>query len=114
MAVSPGTYNIIMQRRADYSVQLVFKDSSNNAINLTGYTVYAQCWDEGRNIKYGDFAVTYTDRAAGTIDIALTDAQTATFLANKLSYDVLLENPSGLREYYLEGVITMSEGYTSP
>ena len=114
MAVSPGTYNIIMQRRADYSVQLVFKDSSNNAINLTGYTVYAQCWDEGRNLKYGDFAVTYTDRAAGTIDIALTDAQTATFLANKLSYDVLLENPSGLREYYLEGVITMSEGYTSP
>ena len=114
MAVSPGTYNIIMQRRADYSVQLVFKDSSNNAINLTGYTVYAQCWDEGRNIKYGDFAVTYTDRAAGTIEIALTDAQTATFLANKLSYDVLLENPSGLREYYLEGVITMSEGYTSP
>ena len=94
MAVSPGTYNITMQRRADYSVQLVFKDSSNNAINLTGYTVYAQCWDEGRNIKYGDFAVTYTDRAAGTIDIALTDAQTATFLANKLSYDVLLENPS--------------------
>ena len=114
MAVSPGTYNITMQRRADYSVQLVFKDSNNNAINLTGYTVYAQCWDEGRNIKYGDFAVTYTDRAAGTIDIALTDAQTATFLTDKLSYDVLLENPSGLREYYLEGVITMSEGYTSP
>ena len=114
MAVSPGTYNITMQRRADYSVQLVFKDSSNNAINLTGYTVYAQCWDEGRNIKYGDFAVTYTDRAAGTIDISLTDAQTATFLANKLSYDVLLENPAGLREYYLEGVITMSEGYSSP
>jgi len=114
MAIQPGTYNITMQRRADYSVQLVFKDSSDNAINLTGYTVYAQCWDEGRNIKYGDFAVTYTDRAAGTIDIALTDAQTATFLTNKLSYDVLLENASGLREYYLEGVITMSEGYTSP
>jgi len=114
MAISPGTYNITMQRRADYSVQLVFKDSSDNAINLTGYTVYAQCWDEGRNIKYGDFAVTYTDRVAGTIDIALTDTQTATFLANKLSYDVLLENASGLREYYLEGVITMSEGYTSP
>ena len=114
MAVSPGTYNITMQRRADYSVQLVFKDSNNNAINLTGYTVYAQCWDEGRNIKYGDFAVTYTNRATGTIDIALTDLQTATFLTDKLSYDVLLENPSGLREYYLEGVITMSEGYTSP
>ncbi len=114
MAIQPGTYNITMQRRADYSVQLVFKDSSDNAINLTGYTIYAQCWDEGRNIKYGDFAVTYTNRSTGTIDIALTDVQTATFLADKLSYDVLLENASGLREYYLEGVITMSEGYTTP
>ncbi len=103
-----------MQRRADYSVQIVFKDGDGNAINLTGYTVYAQCWDEGRNIKYGDFAVTYTNRSTGTIDIALTDVQTATFLADKLFYDVLLENGSGLREYYLEGVITMSEGYTSP
>jgi len=114
MAIQPGTYNFTMQRRADYSLQLVFKDGDGNAINLTGYTVYAQCWDEGRNIKYGDFTITYTNRTAGTIDMALTDAQTATFLANKLSYDVLLENGSGLREYYLEGVITMSEGYTSP
>lgn len=114
MAIQPGTYNFTVQRRSDHSVQIVFKDGDGNAINLTGYTVYAQCWDEGRNIKYGDFAVTYTNRSTGTIDIALTDVQTATFLADKLFYDVLLENGSGLREYYLEGVITMSEGYTSP
>ena len=114
MAITPGTYNFTMQRRADYSVQLIFKDSTNTAINLNGYTVYAQCWDTGRTVKYGDFAITYTDRPNGKIDIALTDVQTATFLPNKLAYDVLLENPSGLREYYLEGVITMSEGYTSP
>ena len=114
MAISPGTYNFTMQRRADFSIQLVFKDGNNNAINITGYTVLAQCWDEGRNIKYGDFAITYTNRANGVIDISLTDVQTATFETNTLSYDVMLENPSGLREYYLEGVITMSEGYSSP
>ena len=114
MAIQPGTYNMTVQRRADFSLQLVFKDSNSNAINLTGYTVYAQCWDEGRNIKYGDFAITYTNRVTGTIDIALTDVQTATFETDTLAYDVLLENTSGLREYYLEGVITMSEGYTTP
>ena len=114
MAITPGTYNMTIQRRSDHNIQLVFKDSENNAISLNGYTVEAQVWEETRKFKFADFAVTYTDRAAGTIDISLTDAQTATFLANKLSYDVLLENPAGLREYYLEGVITMSEGYTSP
>ena len=114
MAIQPGTYNMTVQRRADFSLQLQFKDSSDAVINLTGFTVYAQCWDEGRNIKYGDFAITYTNRANGIIDISLTDVQTATFETNTLSYDVMLEDPNGLREYYLEGVITMSEGYTSP
>ncbi len=40
-----------VQRRADFSLQLQFKDSSDAVINLTGFTVYAQCWDIGRNIK---------------------------------------------------------------
>ena len=114
MAISPGTYNFTMQRRADFSTTLVFKDGNGNAINLTGYTVYAQCWDQGRNIKFADFTVTYTNRVTGTIDISLTDVQTATFETDTLAYDVLVENVSGLREYYLEGVITMSEGYTAP
>ena len=114
MGVLPGTYNMTVQRRAAFSLQLQFKDSSSAVINLTGFTVYAQCWDEGRNIKYGDFAITYTNRVNGIIDISLTDVQTATFETDTLYYDVMLEDSNGLREYYLEGVITMSEGYTSP
>ena len=114
MGVSPGTYNMTVQRSADFSLQLQFKDSSSAVINLTGFTVYAQCWDEGRNIKYGDFAITYTNRVNGIIDISLTDVQTATFETDTLYYDVMLESSNGTREYYLEGVITMSEGYTSP
>ena len=113
MAISPGTYNMTVQRRSDHSIQLVFKDSSNNAINLNGFTVAAQVWEETRTTKYADFAVTYTDRSAGTVDIALTDTQTATFSPNVLKYDVLLTNGSGLKEYYLEGNIFVSEGYTA-
>ena len=113
MAISPGTYNFILQRRSDWSVILQFKDSNNAAIDLSGYTVYAQAWNETRLTKYADFAVAYTDRSAGKVTISLTDAQTAAF-PDELYYDVLLENGSGLREYYLEGVITVSEGYTAP
>tara|TARA_A100001515_G_scaffold123056_1_gene106742 strand:+ start:345 stop:686 length:342 start_codon:yes stop_codon:yes gene_type:complete len=113
MAIQPGTYNMTIQRRSDHSIQLVFKDSSNAAIDLTGFTVEAQVWEETRTTKYADFSVTYTNRSTGTIDIALTDTQTATFSPNILKYDVLLTNPSGLKEYYLEGSIFMSEGYTA-
>jgi len=112
MAISPGTYNISLQRRADYSITLQFKDSTNTSINLTGWTVAAQVWNEARTTKYADFTVTYTNRSTGTIAIALTDEQTATF-PDEAYYDVLLTNPSGLKEYYLEGIIFVSEGYTA-
>jgi NAD dependent epimerase/dehydratase family enzyme len=112
MAISPGQYNISLQRRADYSIALQFKDSTDAAINLTGWTVAAQVWNEGRSTKYADFTVTYTNRATGTIAIALTDEQTTIFPAEAY-YDVLLTNPSGLKEYYLEGIVYVSEGYTA-
>jgi len=112
MAVSPGTYNITLQRRADYSVTLQFKDSTDTPINLTGWTAAAQVWNQNRTTKYADFTVTYTNRSTGTIEIALSDTDTATF-PNEAYYDVLLTNPSGLKEYYLEGVIYVSEGYTA-
>ena len=112
MAISPGQYNFSLQRRADHSITLEFNDSANAAINLTSWTVAAQVWNQDRSTKYADFTVTYTNRAAGTIAIALTDEQTAT-LPNEVYYDVLLTNPSGLKEYYLEGIIYVSEGYTA-
>lgn len=112
MAISPGTYNISLQRRADYSITLQFKDSANAAINLTGWTVAAQVWNQNRTTKYADFSVTYTNRNTGTVAISLTDDQTALF-PNEVYYDVLLTNTSGLKEYYLEGIIYVSEGYTA-
>ena len=113
MAVQPGTYNITLQRRADYSVLLQFKDSNDAVIDLTGYTAYAQVWNEGRTTKYADFTIAYTNRTNGQITISLTDTQTATFI-DELRYDVLLEDGSGSREYYLEGIIFVSQGYTAP
>tara|TARA_E500000318_G_C3504463_1_gene189701 strand:- start:283 stop:621 length:339 start_codon:yes stop_codon:yes gene_type:complete len=112
MAVSPGIYNISLQRRADYYVTLQFKDSTVAAIDLTGWTVAAQVWNKNRTTKYADFAVDYTDRVAGTVSISLTDAQTEAF-PDEVYYDVLLTNPSGLKEYYLEGIIFVSQGYTA-
>ena len=113
MAIEPGTYNFPLQRRSDHTIPLVFKDGNNNAINLTGFTVAAQVWEETRTTKFADFSVAYTDRVAGSVSITLTDAQTATFTPEILKYDVLLIDAGGNREYYLEGTIFMSEGYTT-
>lgn len=113
MSVQPGQHNITLQRRADYELALQFKDSTGAPINLTGWTAYAQVWNRERTTKYADFTVVYVDRLTGQIKISLTDTQTTT-LPNEAYYDVLLENPSTLREYYLEGIVYVSEGYTVP
>ena len=113
MSVQPGQHNISAQRRADFDLQLQFKDSADAPIDLTGWTAYAQVWNRGRSTKYADFAVTYVNRVQGTIKIALTDTQTAAF-PDEAYYDVLLEDTAGLRNYYLEGIVYVSEGYTAP
>ncbi len=113
MAVSPGEYNFTLQRRSDHVIPLIFKDSSGSAIDLTGFTVAAQVWDRTRANKYADFAVAYTDRANGSVSISLSVAQTTTFTPDFLKYDVLLVNGAGLKEYYLEGTIFVSEGLTT-
>ena len=113
MAVIPGKKNFTVQRRADFPLRLTFKDSTGSAINLTGYTVAAQVYDDSRSTKYADFTVTYTNRTGGIVDIKLEDTDTANFTPNVLKYDVLLTDGSGNKEYYLEGTLFISEGYTA-
>lgn len=109
--IQPGVYDITIQRRADYTVLLQFKDSEEVAINLTGWTVAAQIWNRQRTKKYADFAVEYVSRINGQVRLSLND-ETTTAIPENASYDVLLINPNGLREYYLEGTVNVSEGYT--
>ena len=113
MAVIPGKKNFTVDRRADFPIKLTFKDSTGSAINLSGYTVAAQVYDESRTTKYADWDITYTDRSNGIIDMNLTDTDTATFTPNVLKYDVLLTEPGGSKNYYLEGTLFVSEGYTA-
>jgi len=111
MAVNPGTYNFKVQRGADWSVLLQFKDSDDAAIDLTGATVAAQAWNEARSKKYADFGIVYTDRSNGQVTISLSDEDTKKFI-NGLYYDVLVTDSAGIKEYYLEGVISVDQSYT--
>ena len=112
MAVSPGLHNITVQRAADWSEAIQITDANDAAMDLAGYTITAQAWDNNREVKHADFTITYTNRTLGKFELALTDTQTLTF-PDTLYNDVLLEyTPTGKKEYYLEGTITVSQGFT--
>ena len=105
--------NFTVQRRADFPMRLIFKDANGTAVNITGFTVAAQVWNDDRSTKFADFSVTYTDRTNGTVDLKLSDTDTANFSVNILRYDVLLTDPNGDKMYYLEGTLFVSQGYTT-
>ena len=113
MAISPGTYDMTIQRRSDHTVNVTLKDSTGTAVNLTGYSIASQVWDSGRTSKAADATISITNTTGGAFDWKLTDTQTTTFTAEEYKYDVRLTNQAGLHEYWLEGTIYMNEGYTA-
>lgn len=113
MAILPATKDFTIQRRADFGMRLTFKDGNSNAINLNGFTVAGQVWEPTRTTKYADFTVVYTNRANGIVDVSLTDTQTTNFGLDEFRYDFLLTNPSGLKEYYLQGTLFIDQGFTT-
>tara|TARA_R100000808_G_C2131631_1_gene140726 strand:- start:34 stop:375 length:342 start_codon:yes stop_codon:yes gene_type:complete len=113
MAIAPANYDMTIQRRSDHNVSVTLKDSGGSAVNLTGYTLTSQVWDTERSAKAADATISVTNASGGAFDWKVTDTQTTGFTANEYKYDVLLTNPSGLKEYWLEGTIYVSEGYTA-
>lgn len=112
--MNPGTYNIRPQRRSDFQLALTIKDSEGDPIDLGNYEVLAQVWDKCRTTKYGDFNVDTTNEATGSVVLTLGYEITES-LPNEAYYDVMLVNEeSGLRQYYLEGIVRPSQGYTAP
>ena len=113
MAIIAGTYDFTVQRRSDHTESIRITDGNDQPVNLTGFTIAAQVWDKERTGKYADFTIAYTNRTNGEFTMSLTHNQTRQFTPNELSYDVLILNGDGQREYYLEGNIFVSQGYTT-
>ena len=113
MAIAPGTYDMTIQRRSDHAVNFEAKDSNSAAIHLTGYTLTSQVWDSGRTTKAADATMTITNAAGGLFTWKVTDTQTALLTADEYKYDILFTNGSGDKEYWVEGTIYMSQGYTA-
>ena len=112
--MNPGTYNIRPQRRADYQLNLTFKTSEGDPIDLSDYEVLAQVWDKCRTTKYGDFTVDTADEAEGNVVLTL-GYEVTEVLPTEAYYDVMLISEiDGLRTYYLEGIVRPSQGYTEP
>ena len=70
--------NIFIDQGATFSKTITVKDTSGNALNLTGFTAIAQIRKSPSSSTSVSFTVTFAadDRTTGQLTISLTSTQT--------------------------------------
>ncbi len=112
MSIQPAKWNFPLQRRATWRYYVELLDESNNPIDLTGASIYSQIWDKERETKYADFSIEYIDRSLGRFYWILS-ADSSELLPFECFYDLLLVDSLSSPYYLLEGLVFVSEGYTT-
>lgn len=109
MIDSPAKYDIVIHQGATFELSLQYKTSSGVPVDMTGYSVAAQLWNNNANVKLGDFAVTWQSQASGIFKLALPSATTSN-ISEAGKYDILLTRPDGAQYYLLEGNAALDPG----
>jgi len=105
--MEPAAHNLTVYRDRDFSQAFILKDADGVVINLAGYTAQAQIRPAKESATLiVEFSVAIV-AATGTITISLTDVQTLALDADYVKgwWDLVLTNPSALRESYVEGSV---------
>ena len=106
-----GLYNITCQQGATFQRQVTWTDSARDAYNLTGYTARMQVRD---NVSSNTIVIALSTTAgsggtitlggtAGTVDLLIPAANTATLTAGQYVYDLELVSGGGVVTRLLEG-----------
>lgn len=116
------TANLNIIQGATYSARIAVTDSSDNALNLSGYTTrgYARSYygasgvliDLDPDVVSGD-SPDYLSVVSGLVDINLTAAQTAALPVHQAVYDVEMYNDAGTVTRILQGKVNVSPEVTS-
>jgi len=107
--VDPGTFDITIHQGATFLLDLQYKDSAGNGVNMSGYTVTSKIVDRTGGSDIATFTSTFTDQGAGKFNLKLTAATTQGITTDGL-YDVLITEPGGDRFYLLQGRTKLDTG----
>ena len=110
MAIA-GIYNFTLDQGSTWTLQIVYKDSNGNPINLTGYTAEMQVrrkFDSDTavlTLSTSNGGITIVG-ATGTLNLIATDEQAA-IDPSLYVYDLELST-GGVRTRLIQGTVTVS------
>lgn len=109
--IQPASYTLRIPQRATLEESLRL-EAGGQPMDLTGHTVLASIWrDERRREKIADLQVVYVNRNLGSIKLRLSHTQTRQIVHDGF-WDLLVIDPSGDRDYWLEGLAMLDVGLT--
>jgi hypothetical protein len=104
--MEPAYYEMFIHRDRDFSRVFTFKSAGATMI-LDGYSAKAQIRTE---LDDGELLADFTtaiNAAAGTVTVSLPAALSAAIENNSGFWDLMLVDPNGLRQTYVEGLVTI-------
>lgn len=110
--MSATTFNIVVEQRADYSLELTITDDQDAPVVLVGYTAKAEIRQDWDKPLLTAFNVQITDAAQGTLLLTLTADQTKRLPPDGAKYDVLLKSQTGQHKRVMQGSIRVSPSVT--
>lgn len=115
--MAAGTYDFTLEQGATFVREIVYRDSNNAAINLTGYTARMQVRPYKDSSEILLTATTENGKIAivgaqGKITITLTPADTNSIAFAEGVYDVEIESATGVVTRLLEGTVLFSKQVT--
>jgi len=115
----PGTYDIEIKQGETWVREVVWKNTSGTAINVTGYhaALMARVKKEDTTtainiLDTGTSPAIVVGTTDGKFTITLTAAITAALTFDKAVYDFKVTSAAGIVTYLLEGEITLNKAVT--
>ncbi|MDE1170930.1 MAG: hypothetical protein PW734_06955 [Verrucomicrobium sp.] len=107
-----ASYDITIERGADYSLPLVFKDGNGTPLNIIAATFKAQIREAAEgNVILATFTVTVDGETPGRVVISLTGSQTADLDFASGVYDLFMSN-AGISYRMVAGNVTITPTVT--
>ena len=103
--------NIIIDQGSSFSTSINLTDTSEDAIDLTGFQGAAQMRKHYTSTTYTPFVVQIVP-STGSIKLSLSSTTTATLVAGRYVYDVELTSSDGVISRIVEGIVTVTPNVT--
>lgn len=110
--IEPGKYDITIYQGGTFKLDLQYKDSDSNPVNMSGYTVTAKLYNRTGDTSLASFTNTFTNQGDGKFRLSLTPAVTSG-ITEQGQYDILVQEPGGDKYFLLQGNAFLDKGLSS-